>query len=182
MSANPFSSSAERIAPTRPSIMSLGATMSAPARACDTASRASSSSVASLSTSPSSNDAAVPVIRVLAQADVGDHDELGHVALERAHRLLHRRLVVPRFGPSRVLVIGNPEQQHAADPRRRGRDRASTQHLVDRGLDDARHRLDRLADSGAGPDEQRQHELRRPERRLAHERRSASVRRRRRGR
>jgi hypothetical protein len=45
------SSSAARIAATRPSIMSLGATASAPAAAWLTAVRASSSSVASLSTS-----------------------------------------------------------------------------------------------------------------------------------
>ena len=86
---------------TRPSIMSLGATMSAPARACDTASRASSSSVASLSTSPFAKHAAVAVLGVLAQADVGDDDELRQLALERAHRLLHRPLVVPRLDPSR---------------------------------------------------------------------------------
>ncbi len=47
------SSSAVRSAPTRPSIMSLGATASAPAAAWETAVRASSSSVASLSTTPS---------------------------------------------------------------------------------------------------------------------------------
>ena len=41
------------MAATRPSIMSEGATMSAPARACETAEAASHSSVASLSTSPS---------------------------------------------------------------------------------------------------------------------------------
>src|SRR5678815_788967 len=35
--SNPFSSSAARIAPTRPSIMSLGATMCAPARALESA-------------------------------------------------------------------------------------------------------------------------------------------------
>src|SRR5919201_2044019 len=45
------SDSASRIAPTRPSIMSLGATTSAPASTWLTAVRASSSSVASLSTS-----------------------------------------------------------------------------------------------------------------------------------
>ncbi len=50
MSVKPSSSSAARIVPTRPSIMSEGAMMSAPARAWDTAVRASSSSVASLST------------------------------------------------------------------------------------------------------------------------------------
>ena len=53
VSARPCSSSAARIAPTRPSIMSLGATTSAPAAAWETAVRASSSSVASLSTTPS---------------------------------------------------------------------------------------------------------------------------------
>ena len=105
--------------------MSLGATMSAPARACDTASRASSSSVASLSTSPSrANDAAVPVIGVLAQTDVGDHDELRQLALERAHGLLHRRLVVPCFGPDRRPC--DRESRTAA--RRRPRRRAASAH------------------------------------------------------
>ena len=53
VSLRPWSSSAARSAPTRPSIMSLGATASAPASACETAVRASSSSVWSLSTTPS---------------------------------------------------------------------------------------------------------------------------------
>ena len=47
----PLSSSALRMAATRPSIMSLGAITSAPARACDTAVFASHPSVMSLSTS-----------------------------------------------------------------------------------------------------------------------------------
>src|ERR1039458_7785354 len=42
-----------RMAPTRPSIMSEGATMLAPARACNRADFASHSSVISLSTAPS---------------------------------------------------------------------------------------------------------------------------------
>ena len=54
VSAKQASSSASRMAPTRPSIMSEGATMSAPASACETAVRASSSSVGSLRTVPSS--------------------------------------------------------------------------------------------------------------------------------
>src|SRR6266568_2795408 len=49
----PLSSSALRSAATRPSIMSEGATMSAPARACATASLASSARVRSLSTTSS---------------------------------------------------------------------------------------------------------------------------------
>ena len=47
----PASSSASRMRPTRPSIMSDGATMSAPATACDSAARASCSTVASLTIS-----------------------------------------------------------------------------------------------------------------------------------
>ena len=50
-SCRPAASSASRMARTRPSIMSEGATMSAPAATWDTAARASSGSVASLSTS-----------------------------------------------------------------------------------------------------------------------------------
>ena len=49
----PSSSSWWRIIPTRPSIMSEGATTSAPASACEIAVFASSSIVMSLSTSPS---------------------------------------------------------------------------------------------------------------------------------
>src|SRR2546426_463745 len=50
---NPAASSALRIPATRPSIMSLGATMSMPARACVTATLPSRYTDASLSTSPS---------------------------------------------------------------------------------------------------------------------------------
>ena len=51
--ASPAASSAVRIPATRPSIMSLGATTSTPARACDTATLASRYTEASFSTSPS---------------------------------------------------------------------------------------------------------------------------------
>ena len=53
VSGRPSSSSALRMAATRPSIMSLGATMSAPLSACVTAILASSSRVTSLRISPS---------------------------------------------------------------------------------------------------------------------------------
>jgi hypothetical protein len=49
--SKPRSSNAFLIAPTRPSIMSDGATISAPAVACDTAARTSCSTVTSLATS-----------------------------------------------------------------------------------------------------------------------------------
>ncbi len=53
-SAKPAASSPDRIAPTCPSIIPLGATTRAPAAACATAIEAYRRRVASLSTSPSS--------------------------------------------------------------------------------------------------------------------------------
>ena len=69
----PSSSSAARIAPTRPSIMSLGATTSAPARACETrGAREQLDATRRCRRVPSAREqAAVAVARVLAQAHVG---------------------------------------------------------------------------------------------------------------
>ena len=121
VSPKPSSSSAARIAPTRPSIMSLGATTSAPARAWETAVRASSSSDASLSTVPSAvSTPAVAVVGVLAQADVGDHEQLGVRGLDRARGELHDALVVPGAGALGVLLGGDAEQQHGGDAEREG--------------------------------------------------------------
>ena len=116
--SKPRSSSAWRIAPTRPSIMSDGATMSAPAAACDTAARTSCSTVGSFAISSSIDDAAVAVVGVLAQADVGDDEHVRHLALDRADRRLHRRLRIVGRRADVVLVIGQAEQQHAAGRRR----------------------------------------------------------------
>ena len=88
------------MAATRPSIMSEGATTSAPARACETAARASSGSVASLSTSTVADHAAVPVRGVLVQADVG-HDE---------------RVPALRFLSARTVSWTAPPSSHASLP------------------------------------------------------------------
>ena len=70
-----------RIVPTMPSIMPLGATISAPARAWLTACRASNSSVASLSTSVRPArlvyDAAMAMVGVFAETNVGDNQQIG---------------------------------------------------------------------------------------------------------
>ena len=131
-----------RIAPTRPSIMSDGATISAPARACDSASRTSSSSVASLSTS-------LPSIAPQWPWSVYSHMQTsvitaspGHVLFDLANRALHLAIVVPRLAALRVLAFRNSKQDdrgNACGPRlARFRD-----DVVDRQLRDARHRRDR---------------------------------------
>ena len=55
VSVRPSASSVARIAPTRPSIMSEGATTSAPARACESATSAIRATEASLSIVSPSN-------------------------------------------------------------------------------------------------------------------------------
>ena len=158
----------------RPSIMSLGATMSAPAWACETAVRASSSSVWSLSTTypscrPRLRHAAVPVVGVLAQAQVGDHDQLGVRLLDRAGGELDDAvIVVIGAGALGVLVRGDPEQDHGGDAERGGAARLG-HRLGDREPVDPRHRPDRLASLDALGHEQRVHEVGRGELRLAHE-------------
>ena len=92
-----------------------GAITSAPARAYDSAARPRFSSVASLSTSPSTHDAAVAVRGVLAEAGVDGDRQLGHRLLDRADRPLHDALVVPRLAADRVLLLGHAEQDHRRD-------------------------------------------------------------------
>jgi hypothetical protein len=119
--------------------MSDGATMSAPAAAWDTA------------------DAAVAVIGVLAEADVGHHEHVVHLALDRANRRLHRRFRIVRERADVVLGVREAEQDHALH--------AVVlccahfvHRLVDREVEDARHRRHFTADAVAFADEQRQHE------------------------
>ena len=90
----------------RPSIMSLGATTSAPARGVRDGGRARAARrVASLSTSPPAPiSAAVAVVGVLAQADVGDDEQLGVRVLDRARRELDDALVVVGAGALGVLA------------------------------------------------------------------------------
>ena len=69
------------------------------------------------------DDAAVAVIGVLAQTDVGDHEAVRHFAFDGANGRLDRRLRIVGRRSHIVLVVGQAEQQHALDAvgaRRRG--------------------------------------------------------------
>ena len=171
-SARPSSSSAARITPTRPSIMSLGAITSAPARAWLVAVRASSSSEPSLSTvAVVAQQAAVAVARVLAQAHVGDHEQVGVGVLDGPRGELDDALVVPGARALVVLVGRDAEEQHAGQPERARLARLG-HGLRDRQALHAGHRPDRRAPAAllqAGLDEQRQDEVGGLQARLAHE-------------
>ena len=102
--SNLFSSSFFRIAPTRPSIMSDGATKSAPARACDNACSLKISSVASFTTSPCLNHPAMPVVRVLAQAHVRNHQQIQFRFLDPFDRPLHHAIFRQRTRSPRIFA------------------------------------------------------------------------------
>ena len=123
MSAAPSSSSAARIAPTRPSIMSLGATMSAPARAWLTAVRASSSSVASLSTSgrrigPGSKTPQWPWLVYSQRQTSAITSSSGCAARIARVASWTTPSVVPGAAALVVLLGGDAEQQHGGNPER----------------------------------------------------------------
>ena len=98
------------------------------------------------------DEAAVAVRGVLAEADVGDHGQVGVGLLQRPHRHLHDALVVVGAGAGLVLGGGDAEEQDRADPGGGDLGRLGDQ-LGDREALDARHRLDLLADPLAGDDE-----------------------------
>ena len=108
------------MAATIPSIIPLGATMSAPARAWLTATRPSTSSVASLSTASASQDAAVAVAGVLAAADVGDEKQVGKARAQPAQGPLDDPVVGEVLGADVVLRGGNAEEDHAGHAERPG--------------------------------------------------------------
>ncbi len=103
------------------------------------------------------HQAAVAVIRVLAEADVGDHEQLRHRFLERPRRPLHHPFVGPALGALGVLALRQPEEQHAGD--------SEVPHLaallhdgVHAHLVIARHRGDLAPDARARTHEQRVHQ------------------------
>ena len=106
-SRSPRRRAQSRMARTWPSIIPLGATMSAPASAwAIAASRVQRRASASLSTSPVRGEhAAVAVVGVLVEAQVGDeHDVVAHLVAQVAERELHDAVGVPRLAAGRVLV------------------------------------------------------------------------------
>jgi hypothetical protein len=110
----------------------------------------------------------VAVARVLAQAKIGDHDQVGVRLLDRSGRELDDALVVPGAGALLVLARRKPEQEDGRDPQR-----CRLPGLVDGVRDgkpvDARHRLDRFAPVDPVSHEHRVDEIGGIQARLAHE-------------
>ena len=99
----------------------------------------------------------MPVFGVLAQAHIGDHEQLRVSPLDRGRRQLHDALLIPCPGAVLVLLRRHPEQHHGGYPQR-GELLGLCEDLGDRQALDARHRSDRLTRRTRLGDEQRQHE------------------------
>ena len=112
--------------------------------------------------------AAVTVARVLAQADVGEHEQLGVRRLDRARGELDHALVVPGARALLVLLGRQAEQQHARDPERGGGARL-VDRAVDRQVVDPRQRRDRRPPLSAGDHEHRVDQVLDRQLGLAHE-------------
>ncbi len=95
------------------------------------------------------DEAAVAVRGVLAEADVGDHREVGVGLLEGADRHLHDALVVVGARAGLVLGGGDAEEEDGADAGGGDLGRLGDQ-LGDREALDAGHRVDVFADVLAG--------------------------------
>ncbi len=164
------------MAATRPSIMSLGATMSAPAAASEACGLREEREcgvvldgvvVAGLA----SDDAAVAVRGVLAEADVGDEHErfCGGGLLEGAQAALHDAVVDPGAGAVLVFFGGKAEEQETADAEC-GAGFGFLHGFVDREVEDAGHGGDLAANAFAFAEEERVDERAGMQVRLAHER------------
>ena len=106
------------------------------------------------------------VARVLAEADVGHHEEIGDGLLHRAYRLLDDAVLRVGLGAARVLLRGQAEEQHGRDAHGRGV-LALLEQLVDGQAELSRHGSDGLAHAAAVNGKERVDEVIRAEHGLA---------------
>src|SRR5207245_10123916 len=112
--------------------------------------------------------AAVAVVGILAEADVGDEEQARRRLADGAERARDDALGVGGAAAARVLPLRHAEEddgRHAQVPE----PAALLGRALDRALRDAWHRRDRLLDPAPGHDEERLHELGRVDARLAHQ-------------
>ncbi len=131
----------------RPSIMSDGATTSAPASACDRACLHQHLDRLVVQHVAAVVDQAVLAMRgERIQGDVGDHAQLGQRVLERAHRALRQAVGVEGLGRVLTLRAGRRDrkQRHRRDTQGMHLARLGDQQVDTQALD-ARHRGHRLA-------------------------------------
>jgi hypothetical protein len=104
------------------------------------------------------DDAAMAVGGVFAEADVGDHEELGQGFFEELHGLLDDAVAMPCARSAVIFTGRKPEEQHGGNPKIECRGGVLNQFIWGK-LKDAGHGGDGLTQFFAGPDEEREDEL-----------------------
>jgi hypothetical protein len=104
------------------------------------------------------DDAAVAVRRVLAEADVGHHEQVLARGPDGAHRLLHDTVLRVSLASRRVLPFGKAEQDDAGDPQPLDLLRLPGR-LVDGQVEAARQRRNLAPQPGPRSDEERVDQL-----------------------
>jgi len=165
----PAASSARRIAPTRPSIMSDGAMMSQPASASTSACLTSTSTVSSLRISAVVKEPVMAVAGIGIERDIAQEADLGHFLLDGPDGPAHQIVRVECLGAGVVAQcgVGIGKQRDAGNPQLCGA--LGVAHgLVDRDTLDARHRGDRHPLALAVDEKQRPDQVVGGEHMLAH--------------
>src|SRR5438552_3380146 len=109
----------------------------------------------------------MPVRRVLAKANIADHNQFRHLALHGAGGALHNSVLFPCAGRDLVLLFRQAEQDHCRNSKR-VRVVCFSNRSVHREIKDSRHGADFLANAFAGTDEQRIDKILRSKPRFAH--------------
>ncbi len=134
------------MAATMPSIMPLGATMSAPARGVAHRDPAQDLEGGVVVHGLAAQHAAVAVAGVLAAADVGDQQQIGVALAQPAERALHDAVLGEVLGPDVVLRGREPEENDRRDAERLDPVHLAVERFVHRQVVDARHRVDLALD------------------------------------
>ena len=138
--------------------MSLGATTSAPASTwLDGSTREELERLVVVDLAVAEHTA-VAVARVLAEADVGDERQAGHLGTEGPKRALDDPVGLPGARAFLVLLLRDPEEEHGAHSERRELGRLPDD-LVDRPLGDPVESVHRVHDPLAGTGEEWHHDV-----------------------
>ena len=95
----------------------------------------------------------MPMVRVLAKADVGNHEQLRKLVIDRVNCPLNNAVLRISLAADGIFLFGNAEQDHGGNSQRADL-LAFTNRAIDGKLRDAGHRRNRLRPVFSRSDEQ----------------------------
>src|SRR5450759_2771578 len=107
------------------------------------------------------------LVSILAQADIRNHQQAGHLLLERTHGLLHDAVLVVRTGARAVLGFRNAKENHSGNTKSPDRF-ALLDQAVDRKLRHSWHAGNGVSHPRPRHHKERHHQIVDAEPRLSH--------------